>query len=75
MLVDALRRLDQAGVTLTDVGLRRPTLDDAFLNLTGHLSNDASPPPDGARPPGLAARPADETQWSIPNEPTKEGSR
>ena len=34
-LTDALRSLDTAGVLLDDVGLRRPTLDDVFLSLTG----------------------------------------
>ena len=33
---EALRRLDTAGVALHDVALRRPTLDDVFLTLTGH---------------------------------------
>ncbi|MGN6610853.1 MAG: ATP-binding cassette domain-containing protein [Angustibacter sp.] len=37
-LVEALRRLDAAGVTVSDVGLRRPTLDDVFLSLTGHAA-------------------------------------
>ncbi len=32
----ALRALDGAGIRLTDVSLRRPTLDDVFLTLTGH---------------------------------------
>jgi len=36
VLVEALRRLDAAGINLADVGLRRPTLDDVFLSLTGH---------------------------------------
>ena len=35
-LTAALRSLDSAGVKLKDVGLRRPTLDDVFLSLTGH---------------------------------------
>ncbi|MGY2006224.1 ATP-binding cassette domain-containing protein [Nocardia gipuzkoensis] len=37
-LLEALRRLDSAGVDLIDVALRRPSLDDVFLQLTGHLS-------------------------------------
>jgi ABC-2 type transport system ATP-binding protein len=36
VLTDALRRLDAAHIVLDDVGLRRPTLDDVFLALTGH---------------------------------------
>lgn len=34
-LADALRLLDGEGIALDDVGLRRPTLDDVFLTLTG----------------------------------------
>ncbi len=30
------RRLDEAGVALSDIGVRRPSLDDVFLALTGH---------------------------------------
>ncbi len=37
-LVDVVRRLDGHGVRLLDVGLRRPTLDDVFLTLTGHIA-------------------------------------
>jgi daunorubicin resistance ABC transporter ATP-binding subunit len=32
----ALRRLEAAGVTPVDAALRKPTLDEAFLALTGH---------------------------------------
>ncbi|GAA1968909.1 ATP-binding cassette domain-containing protein [Amycolatopsis minnesotensis] len=35
-LIEALRRLDAQNVTVTDVGLHRPTLDDVFLSITGH---------------------------------------
>jgi ABC-2 type transport system ATP-binding protein len=35
-LIEALRRLDAEQVTVQDVGLHRPTLDDVFLSLTGH---------------------------------------
>ncbi len=44
VLTDALRRLDAAQVTLDDVGLRRPTLDDVFLTLTGHAAEGGGPP-------------------------------
>ncbi|MFV1962547.1 MAG: ATP-binding cassette domain-containing protein [Acidimicrobiia bacterium] len=37
-LAEALRSLDSEGVELTDAGLRRPTLDDVFLSLTGHVA-------------------------------------
>src|SRR5262249_61947486 len=34
-LADAVRRLAELDVALDDIGLRRPTLDDVFLTLTG----------------------------------------
>jgi ABC-2 type transport system ATP-binding protein len=39
-LMEALRRLDEREIELHDVGLRRPTLDDVFLTLTGHSAED-----------------------------------
>ena len=39
-LTEALRVLDDAGIALDDVGLRRPTLDDVFLTLTGRPAED-----------------------------------
>ena len=41
VLVEALRELDAAGVGVLDVGLRRPTLDDVFLTLTGTSTSEA----------------------------------
>ena len=38
VLVDALRRWTRDGVDVHDVGVRRPTLDDVFLRLTGHAA-------------------------------------
>ncbi|TCJ99384.1 daunorubicin/doxorubicin resistance ABC transporter ATP-binding protein DrrA [Nocardia alba] len=38
-LAEALRRLDNASVELVDIALRRPSLDDVFLQLTGHLAS------------------------------------
>jgi ABC-2 type transport system ATP-binding protein len=35
-LVEVIRTLDAAGIRIADIGLRRPTLDDVFLTLTGH---------------------------------------
>lgn len=40
VLVDAIRALDARGVTVTDLQLRRPTLDDVFMTLTGHAAED-----------------------------------
>jgi ABC-2 type transport system ATP-binding protein len=39
VIVEAVRRLDEAGVVgVADIALRRPTLDDVFLSLTGHAA-------------------------------------
>jgi len=35
LLVETVRQLDGAGITVDDLALRRPTLDDVFLTLTG----------------------------------------
>jgi ABC-2 type transport system ATP-binding protein len=40
-LVEAVRRLADEQVTVLDVALHRPTLDDVFLTLTGHAAEDA----------------------------------
>jgi ABC-2 type transport system ATP-binding protein len=41
VIVEAVRRLDDAGVGIEDISLVRPTLDDVFLALTGHATEDA----------------------------------
>ena len=40
VMTEALRALDQAQVSLSDVQLRRPTLDDVFLAITGHHAEE-----------------------------------
>ncbi len=39
-IVEAVRRLSDAGVEVDDLALRRPTLDDVFLTLTGHAAEE-----------------------------------
>ena len=39
-LVQIVRDFDDAGIHIDDIALRRPTLDDVFLALTGHASVD-----------------------------------
>jgi ABC-2 type transport system ATP-binding protein len=46
VLVEALRQLDTEGVSMLDVAVRRPTLDDVFLTLTGHAAEDAATAPE-----------------------------
>ncbi|MFN8622288.1 MAG: ATP-binding cassette domain-containing protein [Chloroflexota bacterium] len=48
-LVVIARDLLEDGVEIDDIGLRRPTLDDVFLSLTGHAAELA---PDPAAPAG-----------------------
>jgi ABC-2 type transport system ATP-binding protein len=40
-VADAVRALDAAGIAIGDIATRRPTLDDVFLELTGHAAVDA----------------------------------
>ena len=48
-LADVVRDLDSAGVLLDDVSIRRPSLDDVFLILTGHAARDENPAEDTER--------------------------
>src|SRR5215208_1885534 len=43
VIAEAVRRLE--GVGIDDIALRRPTLDDVFLALTGHAAEDAATEP------------------------------
>jgi ABC-2 type transport system ATP-binding protein len=38
LLAEVIRELDVRGIEIDDIGLRRPTLDDVFLSLTGHMA-------------------------------------
>ncbi|MFC8200800.1 ATP-binding cassette domain-containing protein [Streptomyces sp. NPDC057298] len=40
LLAEVIRELDARGIEIDDIGLRRPTLDDVFLSLTGHLAEE-----------------------------------
>ena len=39
-LMEALRALDEAKIHPLDIGLKRPSLDDVFLSLTGHVAEE-----------------------------------
>jgi ABC-2 type transport system ATP-binding protein len=43
-LLDVLKALEAANIHALDVGLKRPSLDDVFLSLTGHAAEDHSEP-------------------------------
>ena len=46
-----VRRLDEAGVVVAELTLRRPSLDEVFLSLTGHApANPGDPAPASRRP-------------------------
>lgn len=47
VLTEALGALYDAGITLSDVGLRRPTLNDVFLTLTGRAAEPEKKPDNG----------------------------
>ncbi len=53
-LVDAVRLLDSAGVQTQGLALRRPSLDDVFLALTGHAAEEGGEP--GRRKRGRRGR-------------------
>ncbi|MEY3890311.1 MAG: hypothetical protein RLY62_493 [Actinomycetota bacterium] len=39
-LIEAAKLLDEQGIHPLDIGLKRPSLDDVFLSLTGHLAEE-----------------------------------
>jgi ABC-2 type transport system ATP-binding protein len=48
-LVETVRRLDALGIRTEGLGIRRPSLDDVFLALTGHGAEEPEPAPAGGR--------------------------
>ncbi|MBX3028942.1 MAG: ATP-binding cassette domain-containing protein [Chloroflexi bacterium] len=43
-LVQVVGALNEASIAIDDIGVRRPTLDDVFLSLTGHAAADGQGP-------------------------------
>nr|WP_227499986.1 ATP-binding cassette domain-containing protein [Synechococcus sp. PCC 7335] len=39
-LTEIVLRLEEAGIAIADISLRRPSLDDVFFKLTGHTTQD-----------------------------------
>ncbi|MGH8910198.1 MAG: ATP-binding cassette domain-containing protein [Egibacteraceae bacterium] len=56
-LTGVVRSLAEAGIEVADIGLRRPTLDDVFLRLTGHRT-DPEADPDAEHPRSRAGQEA-----------------
>ncbi|MFG2696177.1 ATP-binding cassette domain-containing protein [Kitasatospora sp. NPDC048407] len=50
VLADAIRELDARSIEIDDIGLRRPTLDDVFLSLTGHVTEGDGGVDEGEQP-------------------------
>ena len=48
VIFGAMRALEETGVAVTGLELRRPTLDDVFLKLTGRKTEDAGEPTETA---------------------------
>jgi ABC-2 type transport system ATP-binding protein len=61
ILAEVVRRLDAAGVEISDLSLHRPTLDDVFLALTGRLAEATGDDEPDTPPRGRASRPARST--------------
>jgi ABC-2 type transport system ATP-binding protein len=61
-IVQVVRNLDAIGVTTDNLGLRRPSLDDVFLALTGHEAEESAPDDDSQPKRGGRRRPVDATK-------------
>jgi ABC-2 type transport system ATP-binding protein len=51
-LIEVLRALDVAGIHPLDVGLKRPSLDDVFMSLTGHVAEEIVAAPETGKKKG-----------------------
>ncbi|WDN53260.1 daunorubicin/doxorubicin resistance ABC transporter ATP-binding protein DrrA [Streptomyces clavuligerus] len=49
-LTDVVRTLQDQGIAVEDIGLRRPSLDDVFMRLTGHAATTTAHAPDPSVP-------------------------
>ncbi len=65
LVEEAAAALRHAGIEVSNLGLRGPTLDDVFLQLTG------APPSENGQGPGPSAGPASRTAASPPETPTR----
>jgi len=51
-LIEVSRALDIAGIHPLDVGLKRPSLDDVFMSLTGHVAEEVVTVPETGKKKG-----------------------
>jgi ABC-2 type transport system ATP-binding protein len=80
-LRDVLADLEPTAVEVRDVGLRRPTLDDVFLSLTGHKAEgngngngDGDVSGDGAAAEGAGAEPSEPLVPVTPTDAAEEAN-
>ncbi|MFF7158179.1 ATP-binding cassette domain-containing protein [Streptomyces sp. NPDC008139] len=52
LLAEVIRDLDAQGIEIDDIGLRRPTLDDVFISLTGHAAEQDNAADEETEDPG-----------------------
>jgi ABC-2 type transport system ATP-binding protein len=50
--MEALRAMDEAKIHPLDIGLKRPSLDDVFLSLTGHVAEETVVEPNAKKKRG-----------------------
>ncbi|MEU6392688.1 ATP-binding cassette domain-containing protein [Streptomyces sp. NPDC046939] len=63
LLAEVIRELDARGIEIDDIGLRRPTLDDVFISLTGHVAEEKPEDADSTGDTGGAGpRPTEEVR-------------
>jgi ABC-2 type transport system ATP-binding protein len=56
LLLEAGRRFQEAGIAMDDLGIRRPTLDEVFLSLTGTSADDRAGSPKAVSPKAEATK-------------------
>ncbi|MFM9615469.1 daunorubicin/doxorubicin resistance ABC transporter ATP-binding protein DrrA [Streptomyces sp. V2] len=56
LLAEIIRELDLRGIEIDDIGLRRPTLDDVFLSLTGHVAEEKTDSDNGTEKTGKTGK-------------------
>jgi ABC-2 type transport system ATP-binding protein len=55
-IAEAVRRLDGAGISVEDLAVRQPTLDDVFISLTGHAAEHENGDREAEEAEAVAAR-------------------
>ncbi|MEV0266578.1 ATP-binding cassette domain-containing protein [Streptomyces sp. NPDC050617] len=82
LLAEVIRELDSRGIEIDDIGLRRPTLDDVFISLTGHAAEadgetaaDDGADPDAKGPKGSKKTRSAKGAKGVKGADVKEGAK